>query len=348
MTHHPINMHTYLRLSDVALRCGFDVDALLAHAGLHADTQHRRSERLPLKTVARLFEYGSQHGVERPFFLALAECFSFDFFPEVETFLATSNHLKEASKLLHWLPELLLDELRFTLGSPVDCPHMEVALQGEHLKDLGIPDLLNSIEDSVICCMLLFLKKLRLPLQGVTLHFRHSTQADLVRFAAEHKLLVRFDQAFSGLSGPADLWLHPIARQANPIHSQTEIIIEDAVQRLQRRRGISDCIRRELEKTPMTPLHDIADSLELSLRSVQRQLQAEGSSFQSLQNEVLLGMAQQHLKNTRLDMESIAVKLGFSDRHSFTRAFKRWTGNTPSEFRKQQGRTDQCHTDSNA
>jgi AraC-like DNA-binding protein len=35
-------------------------------------------------------------------------------------------------------------------------------------------------------------------------------------------------------------------------------------------------------------------------------------------------------------MESLSADLGFSDRHSFTRAFKRWTGLSPSAFKRQQ------------
>ncbi len=329
----PINMHSYMRFSEVAQRCGLDVDDLLAYAGLYPDTQHRRNEKLPLQTIARLYQHGLQTARTGYFPVVLAECFSFDFFPEVETFLATSSHLGEASKLLHWLPELLLSELRFSLDTRQRNPQLSV--QVCRLQTGAIdPFVLDSIEDSVTCCMLMFIRKLHVPVSSITLHFHHPAIEALQRFAASHDVRPRFSSGFTGLSGPAALWTHPIARRNNPIHSQTEIIIENVVHRLQRKQGISDCVRRELAKNPMTPMADIAADLQLSLRTLQRQLRAEGQTFQSLQNETLLELAQQHLKTPGLDMESVAAKLGFSDRHSFTRAYKRWTGVTPSRHRK--------------
>lgn len=327
-----IDMHSYLRFAEVAQRCGMDVDDLLDYAGLCPETQHRRTEKLPLDTIARVFEYGLQKATLGYFPVVLAECFSFDFFPEVETFLATSSHLGEASKLLHWLPELLLSELQFSVDTTAGNPQLSIRV---NLPQTGRTDatILHAIEDSVVCCMLMFLRKLHVPLDGITLHFCHEATAPLQNFAANIGVCTQYTDRFTGLSGPASLWAHPIARRNNPIHSQTEIIIENTVQRLQRRQGISDAVRRELTKSPMTTMDVIAGRLELSVRGLQRCLQAEGQSFQSLQNAVLLELAQQHLKTPGLDMESIAVKLGFSDRHSFTRAYKRWTGVSPSRHR---------------
>jgi len=103
---------------------------------------------------------------------------------------------------------------------------------------------------------------------------------------------------------------------------------------LQRRQRMSEWIKRDLRKNPMLSLSDIAERLGLSLRGVQRQLLAENASFQFLQAETLRELANHYLKSAQLDLESIAAKLGFSDRHSFTRAYKRWTGLTPSQYRR--------------
>ncbi|MCE2680498.1 MAG: hypothetical protein LW629_08655 [Burkholderiales bacterium] len=90
-----ISMHTYLRFSEVAQQCGFEVEGLLNHAGLKPDVQLRNNERLPLECLLKVFDHGMTHSKNNWFPLALAESFSFDFFPEVETFLATSSNLKE-------------------------------------------------------------------------------------------------------------------------------------------------------------------------------------------------------------------------------------------------------------
>lgn len=332
-----INMYTYLRLSDVAQRCGFDVEALLAFASLKADAQHRHSERLPLTTIARLFEFGIREGHQQYFPLALAESFSFDFFPEVETFLATSPDLEEASKLLHWLPQLILEELCIDLDPAGGLPRLQLKVE-EALVMRGSPrldaGLLHSIEDSILCCILLFMHKLRVPLQGIVLHFCHAAHPALSAFAVRMGIAAVFGAGFTGLTAPHVLWRHPIAKPHNPIHSQTEIVIESVVQRLQRRQPLGDHLRRELRLAPMTSLAHMSGQLGMSIRKIQRQLASEGSTYQALQSAALTDLARQHLRNPSLDMESIAIKLGFSDRHSFTRAFRRLAGMTPSQFRK--------------
>ena len=330
-----ISMHTYLRFSEVAQACGFEVEALLSHAGLKPDVSLRSHERLPLACLLKIFEYGMSHSTENWFPLALAESFSFDFFPEVETFLATSSNLKEASKLLHWLPHLILPELDAEM--PNTAEHIELKLRVVHsASSAGEVVLINGIEESIVCCIAMFIKKLKLPLEGITLLFSHAAHARLLAFGAKLGVEIQTEAQFSGLYGPSRLWEHSIARQGSALHSQTELLIEDVIARLQRRQSISEWIKRDLRKMPTLTLGEIAERLGLSLRGVQRQLLNEQTSFQALQAETLEALANHYLKRVKLDLESIALKLGFSDRHSFTRAYKRWTGLTPSQYRKAQ------------
>jgi AraC-like DNA-binding protein len=48
-------------------------------------------------------------------------------------------------------------------------------------------------------------------------------------------------------------------------------------------------------------------------------------------------LAQQWLRDSSMPIEDISDRLGFSDRRSFTQAFSRWSGVTPSQYRRQQG-----------
>lgn len=77
----------------------------------------------------------------------------------------------------------------------------------------------------------------------------------------------------------------------------------------------------------------IAERLSCSERSLRRHLQQEGCSFL----EIVAGLQQQravhYLRHSRLPIESIADRLGYSETAAFTHAFKRWMGKTPSQFR---------------
>jgi AraC-like DNA-binding protein len=77
----------------------------------------------------------------------------------------------------------------------------------------------------------------------------------------------------------------------------------------------------------------IAYELAISVRHLQRELKAEGTSFQKLLDETRKKLALQHLKNPTTPIHDIAFLLGFSEPSAFNRAFKRWTGKTPGSYR---------------
>ena len=78
---------------------------------------------------------------------------------------------------------------------------------------------------------------------------------------------------------------------------------------------------------------EIAQSLNLSLRSMQRQLQREKTTFKSSLENVRKTLARNYLKKSSRSIGEIAYLLGFSEPSSFVRAFKRWNGKTPSQYR---------------
>lgn len=88
------------------------------------------------------------------------------------------------------------------------------------------------------------------------------------------------------------------------------------------------------------PLEAVAARLFLSDRSLKRRLQAAGTSFQKLLNEALQQEALRLMLNPDIDLQQVAARLGYRDPESFTRAFRRWTGRTPSAYRQQLSAPD--------
>jgi len=77
----------------------------------------------------------------------------------------------------------------------------------------------------------------------------------------------------------------------------------------------------------------VAKTLHRSVSSLQRQLRAEGASYRQILDETRVTLAQQFVREKRYSLGQIAYLLGFSDQANFSRAFKRWTGHTPTQFR---------------
>jgi AraC-like DNA-binding protein len=87
-------------------------------------------------------------------------------------------------------------------------------------------------------------------------------------------------------------------------------------------------------KGEVPSIEEIARSLTISVRNLQRELQTEGTSYQQLLDETRKELALRYLKKPDTSIHDVAFLLGFSEPSAFHRAFKRWTGQTPRAYLK--------------
>ncbi|KAB7530362.1 helix-turn-helix domain-containing protein [Flagellimonas olearia] len=79
-------------------------------------------------------------------------------------------------------------------------------------------------------------------------------------------------------------------------------------------------------------IDDVAANFNLSSRSLQRKLKEEGSSFKEIVDHVRKELALEYLKDRNNQVKDVAYSLGYNESSAFVRAFKRWTGTTPSMY----------------
>jgi AraC-like DNA-binding protein len=103
----------------------------------------------------------------------------------------------------------------------------------------------------------------------------------------------------------------------------------------------SDAFDRALQEVLLKLLPDgdasvrrAARELHLSVRSLQRRLDARGLVWQRLLDRTREELARQYLADRALSLSDIALLLGFSEQSAFQRAFRRWTGDTPRRVRQ--------------
>ncbi|MFJ4343995.1 AraC family transcriptional regulator [Pseudomonas sp. NPDC089401] len=85
-------------------------------------------------------------------------------------------------------------------------------------------------------------------------------------------------------------------------------------------------------------LEEVALHLQMPSWTLRRKLAEEGTRFRDLLNDTRRDLAEAYIRDTELAFGEIAYLLGFASAEAFQRAFKRWTGVTPGEFRRSQRR----------
>jgi AraC-like DNA-binding protein len=101
--------------------------------------------------------------------------------------------------------------------------------------------------------------------------------------------------------------------------------------------SLSARVRRRLRQFLPGELPDfegLTDELNMTPATMRRRLHEEGASYQSIKDQLRRDLAISYLSHSSRSVMDIALELGFSERSAFHRAFRKWTGASPGEFRR--------------
>ncbi len=121
------------------------------------------------------------------------------------------------------------------------------------------------------------------------------------------------------------------------LFSHHQALADKKLKIINRAQGLSNKVNRVIENEiywfELSP-DKVAKNLNISLRQMQRLLKEEGASYQNLLDIARKEKAASLLQLTQMNTNSIAEQLGYHNLSSFHRAFQRWYGDTPAEFRE--------------
>lgn len=158
--------------------------------------------------------------------------------------------------------------------------------------------------------------------------------ADVRPYRQHFAAPLRFDSLMAAVVFPERHLSQPIADADTLLH---KLLADNAATASARMDPIlHDEVRRTIRlllPTQQCARAEIARRLGLHERTLGRRLQASGTTFQRLLDDTRLDIARQLLRDTHVTVARVAAALDYGDPTVFTRAFTRWTGRTPGQFR---------------
>lgn len=345
----PIPFVTVTNWVRSAVLCGFNIEPLFKAVGVDTTRLHPEQANIGVRALVALMEHCVKAARRQPvphhFPVVLGESFAFDYLSDVETFITTSATLREATPALQWLPPLINPFMHLALQEHGD--QARLVLHFTHPE--ASPRDTWHVAESVL---ITFCKFARLLLgnawRDTAITLQHEAQEGDDAFCAAAGMPVRFGQALNALWFPRSLLDHPLRGALPALHqSAAQRVAAQVAQRAATSRGQGDGAREAgLTRAVTALLHQhphllgqgldaLAHHLHLHPRTLQRRLREEGTQHSALVAEVRRELACRWLPDAALSIEDISERLGFADRRSFTQAFSRWTGQTPSQFRTQ-------------
>jgi AraC-like DNA-binding protein len=151
---------------------------------------------------------------------------------------------------------------------------------------------------------------------------------------------VRFGQARSRVLVRAEQLDLPMRHPHHEAHGICVEQCEALLAKMCSGGGVAANVKRLLLQRPtrLADLREAALGLGLSERTLERRLAEEDTSFSAVQLEVRMTMAGDYLRSTTLEIAAIGRLLGYRDDSSFSRAFRRHFGRTPSAWRREAAR----------
>ena len=165
---------------------------------------------------------------------------------------------------------------------------------------------------------------------------RRGDSAMLAEFERHFGCPVHFGDSENSLLIPHGWMRRPLPMANAELARQNDRVVVEYLRRFDGAR-ITEQVRAELISRLASgepARSEVARALNLGEKTLQRRLAGEGCSYQQVLEETRRDLARQYLSDRSVSVCEVTFRLGFSDQSGFTRAFKRWTGVTPGEFRR--------------
>ena len=321
-------------LLHAAAQRGADPAALCRAVPLDAGQLHHPDARLPLAAMQRLWQLATAATADPYLDLHLAEQTNPAAFGVLSYVLMHSPTLGAAVQQLCRYQDIVCNGTRTSLR--------RLGASVELVVEITSPAIIHPhfvLNSELLVCLRILRMLSGQPLAPEAVRLAYPAPAD----GREHARVfapapVQFGTTESALRLPAAVLDLPVLNADPQLLALMEPHAAALLARLHQPATLPDRVRSEivrLLKGTAPTLAAVAEALCLGARTLQLHLRQLGHSYQQLLDEVRRELAERHLRDNHLSTTDITFLLGFAEPSVFVRSFRRWTGQTPGEFRRQ-------------
>jgi len=312
---------------------GAEPNALAAHAEFDSSLGGDPDARIPLRVETLLWDEAARLTGDNAFGLHAAEGLRPGVFDVVDYAVRTAPTLRVSLERLARYNRLVHDAAVFNLVEDGDAVRVEHSLR-------GVNQSLHATEFTLASLVVVGGQIRGLPICPLQATFRHAAAGSMPEYlrvlgvepsflANDNTLTFSRELLERPLSTTDPLLSRVIERHAEALLARRPIPVETAAARV--RRLLCETLGRD---EAASTLSGLSQRLRMSERSLQRRLADEGQTFDALLDELRHELALRYLADKTLAIAEVAFLLGYSEPSAFHRAFKRWTGKTPTQARQ--------------
>lgn len=310
---------------------GLDARAIFIEAELDPLMLQDHNARFPAARMARLWRLVEERSADPAIGVAVGMRWNPTTFHALGYAWLASATLGEAFHRLARYSQLINDASEFTIGSA----GTSYLVTGT-IRDPGFELSPVTIQATMVAITRMCRMLMGESFSAIEVHFPFAPTAATIALETNLRAPLRFGCEKAGMLIDRQDMERPLPTANPELSRNSEEIAMKYLSRLNQKQ-LSQQVRRHIvEALPSGQIREeeIASRLNLSTRTLQRRLLDEGVNFGDLLQSVRRELAENYITDTQLSVSEIAYLLGFSDQANFTRAFKRWFGVAPTDWRR--------------
>lgn len=340
IAHTKVPAHYAQRLIDQAQTAGCDIDALFEALGLSPEALAEAKEVSALK-YGEIYQLVMRHTQDEWFGIFAEGKVPLGAFRLMCLTLLSCGNLKQAiirggefaeicrGLMVRYMLSVEGDRATLTLHPSRSLPRDEF----DKKVQAATPDALVS---SLIMWHRLseWLIGMEIPLDGMHVSYTKAQESTLFEFPKI--AFIEYAAAQNSITYDAKYLTYPIVQNQNTLMAFLRIapyhLITEDPAHISTADKVRNILKRDVSGS-MPSAEAVASQLNMSVTTLRRQLQRDDTSYQRLKDECRMEAAFHYLGCFDLSNNDVAEMLGFDEPSAFFRSFKKWTGQTPGEYR---------------